>query len=336
MTDVAESARVEIEAPDITAYAAGNSGIPYVWRFEADRPGPSVAIVAVTHGNEICGAVVLDELLREGVRPSRGRLVLAFANVAAYERFDPARPSASRFVDEDLNRVWSREMLDGPRKSAELRRARELRPMVDDADLLLDIHTMQQRNVPLMLAGPLAKGRDLACRLRYPKHVICDAGHAAGRRMRDYGGFGDPVSGKNALLIECGQHWERESVDVAREMTWRFLAESGAVEPFMARGRLRRRDVTPHVIEVTEAVTIRSPDFVFTEPFAGMEVIPHRGTVIAHEADEPVTTPYDDCVLIMPTRRICPGQTAVRLGRFVAGSDRQGSDRQGETKCTSC
>jgi hypothetical protein len=28
-------------------------------------------------------------------------------------------------------------------------------------------------------------------------------------------------------------------------------------------------------------------------------------------------TPYDDCVLIMPTRRPRRGETAVRLGRFV-------------------
>jgi hypothetical protein len=31
-----------------------------------------------------------------------------------------------------------------------------------------------------------------------------------------------------------------------------------------------------------------------------------------------VTTPYDDCVLIMPSRRLDKGQTAVRLGRYVA------------------
>ena len=28
--------------------------------------------------------------------------------------------------------------------------------------------------------------------------------------------------------------------------------------------------------------------------------------------------PYDDCVLVMPSRRLGPGLTAVRLGRFVA------------------
>jgi hypothetical protein len=39
--------------------------------------------------------------------------------------------------------------------------------------------------------------------------------------------------------------------------------------------------------------------------------------VLAHDGDVPVLAPYDDCVLIMPTRRPKAGETAVRLGRFL-------------------
>ena len=49
-------------------------------------------------------------------------------------------PIASRFVDEDFNRLWAPATLDGPRQSTELARARILRPIVDAADFLLDIH----------------------------------------------------------------------------------------------------------------------------------------------------------------------------------------------------
>jgi hypothetical protein len=31
-----------------------------------------------------------------------------------------------------------------------------------------------------------------------------------------------------------------------------------------------------------------------------------------------VRTPYDNCVLIRPSRRLAKGQTAVRLGRFLS------------------
>jgi predicted deacylase len=134
---------VRIEPVDIERWRAGNTGTEFVWSFDAVRPGPHVMVNAVTHGNELCGAIAVDLLLREKIRPKHGRLTLSFANVAAYLRFDPADPTASRYVEEDMNRVWATEVLDGPRDSLELRRARALRPIVDTVDTMLDILSMQ-------------------------------------------------------------------------------------------------------------------------------------------------------------------------------------------------
>ena len=74
-----------------------------------------------------------------------------------------------------------------------------------------------------MMAGPLAKGRTLARQLATPEHVVCDAGHAAGTRMRDYGGFGDEASAATALLIEAGQHWAAATLVCTRDTVFRFL-----------------------------------------------------------------------------------------------------------------
>ncbi|MEX2630520.1 MAG: hypothetical protein WD341_11340, partial [Tistlia sp.] len=71
-------------------------------------------------------------------------------------------------------------------------------------------------------------------------------------------------------------------------------------------------------IEVTQAVTIESDDFDFVEDFRGMETIARQGSLLARDGGRPVVTPYDDCVLIMPSRRLQRGQTAVRLGRYLA------------------
>ena len=311
---------VELTAPDISAYRAGNTGIDYVTTFTASEPGPHVAVMGLTHGNEICGAIALDRLLRAGIRPRRGTLTLAFDNVAAYREFDPRYPIASRYVDEDFNRLWSPATLDGPRRSVELERARALRPIVDAADYLLDLHSMQYATAPLMLAGLLPRSRELAQRVGIPELIMCDAGHAAGPRMRDYGGFGDPASPKTALLIECGQHWERRAAEVATDVMLRFL---------IALDCVTRDDVaalggpdfaaTPRqkVIEVTEAITIAGGHFEFVEPYVGLEIIAKKGSLLGHDDGKEVRTPYDNCVLIMPSRRLVKGQTAVRLGRFV-------------------
>src|ERR1051325_3105189 len=78
---------VELTAPDIEPYRAGNTGVEYVTTFTAAEAGQHVMVTAVTHGNEICGAITLDRLFRAGIRPRRGRLTLGFDNVAAYREF---------------------------------------------------------------------------------------------------------------------------------------------------------------------------------------------------------------------------------------------------------
>jgi predicted deacylase len=311
---------VELSAPDISPYRTGNTGIEYVTTFTATQPGPHVAVLGLTHGNEICGAIAIDTLFRADIRPRRGKLTLGFNNVAAYREFDPRYPIASRYIDEDFNRLWSPATLDGSRRSAELERARALRPIVDAADYLLDLHSMQYATAPLMLAGLLPKSVALARQVGIPELIMCDAGHAAGPRMRDYGGFGDPISPKTALLIEAGQHWEKRAAEAATDVMLRFLIALGTVTrddvaalggpDFAASPRQR-------VIEVTEAVTINGIRFEFVEPYFGLEMIERQGTVIGHDDGAEVRTPYDNCVLIMPSRRLIKGQTAVRLGRYV-------------------
>ena len=238
----------------------------------------------------------------------------------AYREFDPRYPIASRYIDEDFNRLWSPATLDGPRQSVELERARALRPMVDTADYLLDLHSMQYATAPLMLAGLLPRSRELARQVGIPELIMCDAGHAAGPRMRDYGGFGDPASPKTALLIECGQHWERRAAEVATDVTLRFLIALGvATRDDVAALGGPEFDAHPRqrVIEVTEAVTISGDGFEFAGDFRGLEVLAKKGTLIGRDGDREVRTPYDNCVLIMPSRRLVRGQTAVRLGRYV-------------------
>ena len=96
---------LEVLPRDLSPYRPGNIGIDYVHRFESGRPGPHVLINALTHGNEFCGMVAASHLLDTGVRPLCGTLTVSFANVEAYESFDPARPFESRQLVHNMNRV---------------------------------------------------------------------------------------------------------------------------------------------------------------------------------------------------------------------------------------
>jgi predicted deacylase len=307
------SFEVRLEKPDIGPWREGNVGVPGFMSFRGRDLGPHVMIVALIHGNEIAGGIVLDRLLREGLRPLRGRLTLGFVNLAAFDRFDPAQPTASRFVDEDLNRIWDLPVLDGPRVSTELMRGRQIRGLVDQADVLFDLHSMLWPADPLILCGSTERGRAMGCEIGTPALVIADHGHAGGARLIDYRPFTSPNSMRTACLVEAGQHWERDTVAVTEAAVLSLLRRHGMI----AGEADARQDASSATAEVTDAVTAQTGAFAFVRPFRGGDVIEAAGTLIALDGETEIRTPYDRCLLVMPNLRPTRGHTAVRLARFT-------------------
>lgn len=306
-----------IPTPDLTAERIGNTGTPGVWHFDSGAPGRTLMISALVHGNELCGAWALKDLLSSGLRPRRGSLILAFCNLAAFDSFDAQRHDASRFLDEDMNRVWTDERLGNP-TSRERQRAVALLPWLRQADWLLDLHSMHEPGAPLQLTGTLPRNIALARQLKSPVHVIVDAGHKDGTRMRDYGRFGDPAQADAcALLTECGFHGDPASVDVARDQVARMLCASGIVDAADVPAQWRLPEPpAQRVLEVTQPVVAPSMDVRFSQDWQGLETLPEAGSVIGWADGQPIITPYDDCTLIMPSlRQLLPGVTVVRLAR---------------------
>ena len=310
----------DLPAPDIAAWRAGNTGTEGVWRFDSGRPGRNVMFSALVHGNELCGAWAIKGLLESGLRPQAGTLTLAFCNLAAFDRFDAADHDASRFVDQDMNRQWSDERIDAA-DTQERRRYAALRPFVREADWLLDLHYIHEPCAPLLLTGVQPRNRGLARAMGSPEHIVVDAGHKDGTRMRDYGRFGlpDAAAGESrSLLIECGFHGDVASRAVAQDACLRFLQAAGTLDAAELDRVLpgwRRPDAPRQwALEVTGPVVASSERFRFTEPFTGLEVIAKAGTVIGDNDGVPVTTPHDDCVLVMPSvRQARAGVTVVRF-----------------------
>jgi succinylglutamate desuccinylase len=299
--------------PSPDSLAGSNCGTPGVWRFASATPGPHVAITALIHGNEVCGASALWRVLQAEPRPARGTLTLVFCNLAAYARLTDQNKDECRLVDEDLNRVWGR--LGAPatsQDSCELVRAREILPFVADADVLLDLHSMTGAAPALGLVGLAPKNVAFARRIAYPELLVKDGGHAAGLRLIDSGAFAQAEAAPQAMLVECGQHFSRAALDAADEVVRRtiaaFTGEAGTMPGSPQR-----------LIEVTQAVTIRSDAFEFVREWSNMAVVAEGGTLIARDGESEVRAPYDNTYLVMPAspRYQKPGLTAVRFGREI-------------------
>ena len=312
--------------PDITAWRAGNTGTEGVWQFDSGQSGRHVMISALVHGNELCGAWAIQGLLEAGIRPQRGALTLALCNLAAFDRFDALDHDSARFGDEDLTRQWLIERMHSA-GTQERVRAAALRPFVEQADWLLDLHSMHERAAPLLLTGMQPRNLALARALRAPQHVVIDAGHQDGVRMRDFGRFGLPDAlspDTRSLLIECGFHGDLSSRAVAQDLCLRVLVEAGTLQADTAQVVLPgwRQPDAPHqwALQVTGAVVARSQRLRFTQAFQGLELVEKAGSVIGHHEGEgmgePIVTPYDDCVLVMPSvRQARAGVTVVRFAQ---------------------
>ncbi len=313
---------IEILPPNLNAFSKGNCGTPYVFEFVAAAPGPTVMICALTHGNEYSGAIVVSELLTLGFKPARGKLILSFNNIAAFNTFNPDKPDDSRFIDEDLNRVWSPNKLDSQGSSVELNRARQLRPFVDQADYLLDLHSMHEAAPPMLVCGPLEKGRQFGRLLGTPRYLMTDMGHSLGTRLRDYGQFGQTDSPKQAALLEAGQHWQASALRCAKNVTSAFLLQTKATAlSDLPTGWLTEPNTQQTSLQVTEAIEPLTHSFQFSANFKGFEQLAAHDLIGFESINgkrREIRAPYDQCVLVMPSlRHALPGVTIVRLARVL-------------------
>ena len=131
---------------------------------------------------------------------------------------------------------------------------------------------------PLMVCGTVEKNVHYARELGVPGDLLVDTGHPQGMRMVDRGGFGDPDSPKRALLIECGQHWERAAADVAVDALVRFLGLTGAAdEAWVAQNTRLALPGAQRLVRVTEPVVALSAGFRFLLPTPDSSWCPRPG-----------------------------------------------------------
>lgn len=290
---------------DVSRFAEGNTGVPYVWTFASDNEGPHVMVNCLTHGNEPAGAHAVARLLDEAVRPRRGRLTFSFANVRAYESFRAGQNLPARFLDRDMNRLWRDDWIDADRTSRETVRARELRPVLRTVDMLLDLHTTASVARPFFVIAEMPKTRALADRMAWPPlQQLMPGGCLDGRHMIDYDAFSDPVAPQTAVTVECGRHDDATSGEAAYRTARLFLAAVGALS-----GAARASEAASiHRYRIVAPYEVRHDSFVLSIPDSGFVSV-EEGETVARDGPEKVTAPYD-AVVIAPRPSPAKGTTA--------------------------
>lgn len=218
----------------------------------APIPGRCVAIVGLTHGNEIVGEAVLSRLEAAAeAQLCAGSLVLIRANLEAQALNRRHTPEGS-----DLNRLWGPEALARlarrPRASLcyEERRALELAALLGETDAILDLHSTSRPSPPFLVFRDDQLHASIAVKLGV-KWLVTGLHERAildGGMCPDVGLAPGERSERIGLTFESGQHLDPANLDRAWLVAARFLHHLGVwrhADPAAS-------DVRPHVYEIVD------------------------------------------------------------------------------------
>tara|TARA_R100000935_G_scaffold58415_2_gene95339 strand:+ start:12107 stop:13000 length:894 start_codon:yes stop_codon:yes gene_type:complete len=191
--------------------------------YTSNKEGPLLFVTAAVHGNEPSGVHALKRIFKvlNAEKPLiHGTLVGVVGNV-------PALQKEVRFIDEDLNRTWTKENLQQEDKSSnekqqmfEIIETLQQFSAAHEQRYFIDCHTTSSSSLPYISAQDVGKNDAFAH--RFPIHVIR--------------GFSDIVDGTidgylskqgiTGFTVEAGQHESRDSEAYHEGVIWIALQEA--------------------------------------------------------------------------------------------------------------
>lgn len=278
-------------------------------QFETGQPGPSVVISGGIHGNEPAGVHaalrVLDKLRRQEL-PLRGRFVALAGNLAALQQ-------DRRYVQQDLNRRWSRTVIEALLQkdpAADLCEEREQRELLEhiqrhvegpgsEPSVFVDLHSFSAPGPPFTVMGDTLRNRRIAFALPIP--VILGLEETIDGTLLEY----LAEAGQIAMAVEGGQHQDPQTVDHHEAVIWLTLVAAGCLLAAEVEDLPRYRAVLqratlrqPAVVEIRHRHDIAAEDGFRMRPgFANFDRV-RSGQELADDHGGVIRSPRSGLMLM--------------------------------------
>ena len=266
--------------PDPSAQSPGFPRL--LGSYGGDTAGPLVIGIGGMHGNEPAGVFALQDVLHSlhSRCPSfRGKLLALTGNRAALAR-------GCRYIDEDFNRLWISERLQGMREqraelTSEEQEQRELLTAIETAlaqhqgpAVFLDLHTTSAEGQPFVVIGDSLPNRRFAFGLQAP--VILGLEEQLEGTLLNY------LSEQGHVVIgfEGGQHASPSAVENHTVAIWSVLTTAGCLQPQDAP---EKTPTGQPVLEIRYHHLIQAgDDFVMEPGFTNFQSV-RRGQLLARD-----------------------------------------------------
>ena len=259
-----------------------------------DRPGPTLILIGGVHGNEPAGVVAARTVLA-GIAPAdvTGEAIAIVGNLRAIA-------AGKRYIERDLNRMWTAERATGGIEAVE---CAELSAVVDEVRAratgpvhVVDLHSTSAEGFPFAVVG--ASEASQAFARQFPlTGIVGLEQHLPGVLTGYLGGLGCIT-----IAIEGGQN--ATPAAAANLEACVTLALAATVAPGLAGVTAAREHLThargelPHTIEIVSRHAIRPEDFFRMEPgFANIQRTA-VGTLLARDYRGEIRAPFDGVVLL--------------------------------------
>jgi succinylglutamate desuccinylase len=246
-----------------------------IYKIESGKSGPTVAIFAGVHGNELAGVFALRELL-PSISILKGTLYIAFANPKAIK-------AEVRMLNKNLNRCFYESNAGLQQEDV---RARELMTVLDSCEALLDLHMFYDDNgTPFVICEENA--------LEIANLFKVDIISTNWSSIEPGGSDGYMYSkGKIGICVECGPISKaKEYTEFAKLTIFQFLNYFG-----MTNVKVPPATNLKRLIKAEYAVYKNSADFVLNPGFKNFESL-MPGKIIAIENSKQYKANLHECII---------------------------------------
>ena len=222
----------------------GSRAQHYIADVVGGNPGPTIIAVAGIHGNEATGVSAIERVIKE-IEPVKAKMKGRFLGLKGNI---PALSAGVRFVDEDMNRLWTTSILDKIRrtKSRELssidrvevkKMLQILDPIVvtDESEeiIYVDLHTFSGSGGLFSITSDDERHSRILSKLGVPR--IFGLQHSIPGTSMDY----VEDAGHIGFAFETGTHGSKEAED---------NAFAGLLVLLESIGMIDRSDITDYDI----------------------------------------------------------------------------------------
>jgi len=240
--------------------------------------------------------------LRSGIfKLNRGKLFCApICNPEAYRR-------DVRYLEVNLNRVIEKHVKPG---KYEENLANEIATLIDQADVLLDLHSYSSGKHPfLFLDNDTEEQREFAAALNIPYWVT---GWNDLYQDKKHLLQGDTASyafskGKTALLLECGMHENLQSAVVGYQSLRAALAYYGMTDPYEIV------PAAPRTVYRMKALLVKEKEGKFLRDWQHLDLVTKGMPILRYDDGEIYFSPVDG-VIMLPGKKTRIGEEWVYFG----------------------